>query len=333
MMERIGVVGAGAWGTTLAKLLAEKGYQVTLWVWERELAASMAKERENSVYLPGIELPEALEITDTLAQAARGCSAVLLVTPSHVMRSVCAALLPFIRESTICVIATKGLEPNSCMTMLQVVHEVAPSISTPAVLSGPTFAKEVGRGLPTAAVVASAEASVATRAQSLLSTPTFRVYAGTDPLGVELGGAIKNVIAIAAGIVDGLGLGHNALAALITRGLREMTRLGVAMGGRAETFAGLAGLGDLVLTCTGDLSRNRQLGLALGRGAALSDLLPRSPTVKEGVNASKGAVELARRFSVDMPICQETYAVLFEHRSPQEAVVKLLGRALKAEAT
>lgn len=332
-MERIGVVGAGAWGTTLAKLLAEKGYQVTLWVWERELAVAMAKERENSVYLPGIELPEALEITDTLDQAVRGCSAVLLVTPSHVMRSVCTALLPFIRESTICVIATKGLEPKSCMTMLQVVHEVAPSITTPAVLSGPTFAKEVSRGLPTAAVVASAEAAVATRAQSLLSTPTFRVYAGTDPLGVELGGAIKNVIAIAAGIVDGLGLGHNALAALITRGLREMTRLGVAMGGRAETFAGLAGLGDLVLTCTGDLSRNRQLGLALGRGTTLPELLRRGPTVKEGVNASKGAVELARRFSVDMPICQETYAVLFEHRSPQEAVAKLLGRALKAEAT
>jgi glycerol-3-phosphate dehydrogenase (NAD(P)+) len=332
-MERIGVVGAGAWGTTLAKLLAEKGHSVTLWARERELALTMAKERENSLYLPGVELPEALEITNSLIDVARGCSAILLVTPSHVLRSVGVELLPRIHESTPLIVATKGLEPNSCLTMLQVVHDVTPARRTLAVLSGPTFAKEVSRGLPAAAVAASTEAAVATRVQGLLSTPTFRVYAGSDPLGVELGGAIKNVIAIAAGIVDGLGLGHNALAALITRGLREMTRLGVAMGARAETLVGLAGLGDLVLTCTGDLSRNRQLGLALGRGAALSELLQRSPTVKEGVNASKGAVELAHRVSVDMPICQETYAVLFEGGSPQAAVANLLGRALKSEET
>ncbi|MDE2483666.1 MAG: NAD(P)-dependent glycerol-3-phosphate dehydrogenase [candidate division NC10 bacterium] len=331
MMKRIGVVGAGAWGTTLAKLLAEQGHAVTLWVWERELAFTMAKERENSLFLPGVELPEALEITTSLAEVARGCSTLLLVIPSHVLRSVCTELLPFTQESTLFIIATKGIEPDSCMTMSQVLHEVTPSRRMLAVLSGPTFAKEVSRGLPAAAVAASTSADVAIQVQNLLSTPTFRVYAGSDPLGVELGGAIKNVIAIAAGIVDGLGLGHNALVALITRGLHEMTRLGVAMGARAETFAGLAGLGDLVLTCTGDLSRNRQLGLALGRGAALSELLQRSPTVKEGVNASKGAVDLARRFSVDMPICRETYAVLFEHRSPQEAVASLLSRTLKAE--
>lgn len=330
-MERVGVVGAGAWGTTLAKLLTEKGYSVALWVWERELAVTMAKEHENSLYLPGVELPEALEITNSLAEVARGCSALLLVTPSHILRSVCAELLLLIRESTLLIIATKGLEPGSCMTMSQVLHEIVPSPRTPAVLSGPTFAKEVSRGLPAAAVAASAEAAVALQVQALLGTPTFRVYAGSDPLGVEVGGAIKNVIAIAAGIVDGLGLGHNALAALITRGLHEMSRLGVAMGARAETFAGLAGLGDLVLTCTGDLSRNRQLGLALGRGASLFELLQHSPTVKEGVNASKAAVDLACRFSVDMPICRETYAVLFERRSLQEAVTSLLGRALKSE--
>lgn len=330
-MERIGVVGAGAWGTTLAKLLAEKGHSVTLWARERELALTIAKERENSLYLPGVELPEALEVTNSLMEVARGCSAILLVTPSHVLRSVWVELLPCIHEATPLIVATKGVEPKSCLTMLQVLHEVDPARQTLAVLSGPTFAKEVSRGLPAAAVAASTEAAVATRVQDLLSTPTFRVYAGSDPLGVELGGAIKNVIAIAAGIVDGLGLGHNALAALITRGLHEMTRLGVAMGARTETFSGLAGLGDLVLTCTGDLSRNRQLGLALSRGVALSELLQRSPTVKEGVNASKGAVELAHRVSVDMPICQETYAVLFEGRSPQEAVANLLGRALKSE--
>ncbi|TAN39318.1 MAG: NAD(P)-dependent glycerol-3-phosphate dehydrogenase, partial [Nitrospirae bacterium] len=304
-MERIGVVGAGAWGTTLAKLLAEKGHAVSLWAWERDLAVTMVKEYENSLYLPGVPLPETLEITTSLAEVAKGRSVIVLVTPSHVLRSVSADLRPFITESTFLVIATKGLEPDSCMTMSQVLHEVAPSMRTPAVLSGPTFAKEVSRGLPAAAVVASAEAVVARQVQGVLSTPTFRVYAGSDPLGVELGGAIKNVIAIAAGIVDGLGLGHNALAALITRGLHEMSRLGVAMGARADTFAGLAGLGDLVLTCTGDLSRNRQLGLALGKGGSLSELLRRSPTVKEGVNASKGAVDLAHRFSVDMPICQE----------------------------
>lgn len=332
-MERIGVVGAGAWGTTLAKLLAEKGHSVTLWVWERDLAVTMARERENSLYLPGVKLPEALEITTSLTEVARGCSALLLVTPSHVFRSVFASLLPFVEPSTVLVSATKGLEPDSCMTISQVMRDIAPHLRTLAVLSGPTFAKEVSGGLPTAAVAASEEAAVAIRVQDLLSTPTFRVYAGSDPLGVELGGAIKNVIAIAAGIVDGLGLGHNAVAALITRGLHEMTRLGVAMGARAETFAGLAGLGDLVLTCTGDLSRNRQLGLALGKGAALSELLQRSPTVKEGVNASKAAVELAKRFSVDMPICQESYAVFFEHRSPREAVVSLLSRALKSEET
>ncbi len=332
-MERIGVVGAGAWGTTLAKLLAEKGHSVSLWVHERDLAVTMARERENSLYLPGVKLPAALEITTSLTEVARDCSAILLVTPSHVFRSVFTNLLPFVDPSTVLVSATKGLEPISCMTISQVMHDVAPHLRTVAVLSGPTFAKEVSGGLPTAAVAASEEAEAALRVQDLLSTPTFRVYAGSDPLGVELGGAIKNVIAIAAGIVDGLGLGHNAVAALITRGLREMTRLGVAMGARAETFAGLAGLGDLVLTCTGDLSRNRQLGLALGKGAALSELLQRSPTVKEGVNASKAAVELAQRFSVDMPICRESYAVFFEHRSPREAVVSLLSRALKSEET
>jgi glycerol-3-phosphate dehydrogenase (NAD(P)+) len=330
-MERVGVVGAGAWGTALAKLIAEKGYPVSLWVWERDLAMTMARERENSLYLPGIELPETLEITTSFAEVAQGRSTLLLVTPSHILRSVLTNLLPFISESTLLVIATKGLEPDSCMTMSQVVHEVIPAIQTFAVLSGPTFAKEVGRGLPAAAVAASAETAIAVQVQGVLSTSTFRVYAGSDPLGVELGGAIKNVIAIAAGIVDGLGLGHNALAAIITRGLHEMCRLGVAMGARAETFSGLAGFGDLVLTCTGDLSRNRQLGLALGRGAALADLLQRSPTVKEGVNASKGTVELARRFSVDMPICREIHAVLFEHRTPQEVVARLLGRALKSE--
>jgi glycerol-3-phosphate dehydrogenase (NAD(P)+) len=215
--------------------------------------------------------------------------------------------------------------------MSQVIRQFAPEATALAVLSGPSFAKEVSRGLPAAVVAASDDGTTAKRAQELLSTPAFRVYAGSDPLGVELGGAMKNVIAIAAGVVDGLGLGHSALAALITRGVHEIARLGVAMGARAETFAGLAGLGDLVLTCTGDLSRNRQLGLALGKGASLADLLRRSPTVKEGVNAARAAVALAERLSVELPICYEIHAILFEHKSPQVAVADLMGRTLKSE--
>jgi glycerol-3-phosphate dehydrogenase (NAD(P)+) len=330
-MERIGVVGAGAWGTTLAKLLAEKGHSVMLWVWEPELAHTMAREHENAIYLPGVELPDTLEVTTSLAQAARGRSALLLVTPSHILRSVFSNLVPSIDPSITLISATKGLEQDSCLTMSQVMRQVAPQMKALAVLSGPSFAKEVCRGLPAAVVAASDEEATAKRVQTLLNTPAFRVYAGRDPLGVELGGAIKNVIAIAAGVVDGLGLGHNALAALVTRGLREISRLGVAMGAHAETFAGLAGLGDLVLTCTGDLSRNRQLGLALGKGALLPDLLGRSPTVKEGVNTARAAVTLSQRFSVEMPICREIYAILFEGKSPREAVADLMTRALKSE--
>ena len=330
-MERIGVVGAGAWGTTLAKLLVEKGHSVTLWAWEPELAVTMARERENGIYLPGVELPETLEITTSFAHVGRGRSALILVTPSHVLRSVFSEIRPFLETSALLISATKGLEHSTCMTMSQVVRQVAPELKSLAVLSGPSFAREVSRGLPAALVAASDDEATAKRVQSLLSSPAFRVYAGSDPLGVELGGSLKNVIAIAAGVVDGLGLGHNALAALVTRGVREMARLGVAMGARADTFAGLAGLGDLVLTCTGDLSRNRQLGLALGKGASLADLLRRSPTVKEGVNAARAAVTLAERFSVEMPICREICAILFESKSPQEAVADLMGRALKSE--
>lgn len=330
-MERIGVVGAGAWGTTLAKLLVEKGHSVTLWVWEPELAVTMARERENGIYLPGVELPETLEITTSFAHVGRGRSALILVTPSHVLRSVFSEIRPFLETPALLISATKGLEHATCMTMSQVIRQVAPELKSLAVLSGPSFAREVSRGLPAALVAASDDEATAKRVQSLLSSPAFRVYAGSDPLGVELGGSLKNVIAIAAGVVDGLGLGHNALAALVTRGVREIARLGVAMGARAETLAGLAGLGDLVLTCTGDLSRNRQLGLALGKGASLADLLRRSPTVKEGVNAARAAVTLAERFSVEMPICREICAILFENKSPQEAVADLMGRALKSE--
>ena len=330
-MERIGIVGAGAWGTTLAKLQAEKGYPVTLWVWEHELAATIKRERENAIYLPGVELPESLEVTTSLVQVALGSSALILVTPSHVLRSVFAEILPFVDPSALLISATKGLEHGSCLTMSQVMRQVAPKARPIAALSGPSFAKEVSRGLPAAVVAASYDPDTAKQAQRLLNTSILRVYAGNDPLGVEVGGAIKNVIAIAAGVVDGLGLGHNAMAAVVTRGLREMTRLGESMGAKAETFAGLAGLGDLVLTCTGDLSRNRQLGLALGKGASLAELLRRSSTVKEGVNAARAAVSLAKRFSVEMPICGEISAILFENKSPQEAVTDLMTRALKAE--
>jgi glycerol-3-phosphate dehydrogenase (NAD(P)+) len=327
----IGIIGAGAWGTTLAKLLAEKGHAVTLWVWERDLAATIVRERENTAYLPGVPLPEVVEVVCSLRDAARGRSVLVLVTPSHVLRTIFTELLPAIDHSALLISATKGLEQGTCLTMSQVIRQVAPWFTAVAVLSGPTFAKEICRGLPAAAVVASDDRTAAGQAQRLLSTQSFRVYAGRDPLGVELGGAIKNVIAIAAGIVDGMGLGHNALAALISRGLREITRLGVAMGARAETFFGLAGLGDLVLTCTGDLSRNRQLGLALGKGASLDDLLRRSPTVKEGIYTARAAVSLAERYSVEMPICREVCAILFEHKPLHDVVADLMARALKSE--
>ena len=327
---KVGVIGAGAWGTTLALLLAEKGFEVHLWALRPSLCEALSRGRENARYLPGIELPSAVEPTASLKEAASTKDLVLLAVPSHAFRQVLEGLAPFFHQRSLLVSATKGLELETGLTMSQVAKEVLPPPCL-AVLSGPSFAKEVSRKLPTAVVAASEEIEVASLVQAALSTPSFRVYAGLDPLGVELGGALKNVIAIAAGVADGLGLGHNARAALIARGLAEMARLGVAMGAKAQTFVGLAGVGDLVLTATSDLSRNRRVGLMLAKGMRLPEILTALGQVAEGVNAAKAALSLAERHRVEMPICREVHAVLFEGREPWKALETLLARDLKME--
>ncbi|MFN3475959.1 MAG: NAD(P)H-dependent glycerol-3-phosphate dehydrogenase [Candidatus Methylomirabilales bacterium] len=327
---RVGVIGAGAWGTTLAILLAEKGFKVHLWAVRPSLREALSREQENARYLPGITLPSAIEPTASLKEAVAEKNLVLLAVPSHAFRQVLKGLAPFFHQPSLLVSATKGLELPKGLTMSQVAKEVLPSPRL-AVLSGPSFAKEVSRKLPTAVVAASEEMEAASLTQAAFSTPSFRVYVSLDPLGVEIGGALKIVIAIAAGVADGLGLGYNARAALIARGLAEMARLGMAMGAKAQTFAGLAGMGDLILTATSDLSRNRQVGLMLAKGIRLPEILASLGAVAEGINAAKAAVTLAERYRVEMPICREVYAVLFEGRDPWKACETLLARDLKEE--
>jgi len=328
------VVGAGAWGTSLACVLGERYDEVALWVYEADLARDMARARENAVYLPGVRLPPAVRPTSSLAEAVRGRGLVLVVVPSHVFRGILGSMAPGLAAGVVLVSATKGLEVASLCTMSQIMGEVlAPTHRAGiAVLSGPSFAREVAERRPTAVVAAAEDPTVARRVQQALSGGPLRVYAGTDPLGVELGGAVKNVIAIAAGIVDGLALGANARAALVTRGLAEMTRLGVALGAEARTFAGLSGMGDLVLTCTGDLSRNRTLGRALAAGARPTDVVADSRTVAEGVNTCRSVRRLAERHEVEMPICEAVHRVLFEGQDAREAAEQLMSRGPRFEA-
>lgn len=329
----VGVIGAGAWGTALAVILAERYSRVLLWVFEAALAAEMERTRENALYLPGVRIPPAVHPTPSLETALAGERLAILVAPSHAFRTVLVQACPHLAPETLIVSATKGIEVQSLHTMSGIMQEVLPSVHHPclAVLSGPSFAREVVAGRPTAIVAAAEEAEVARAVQRAVSGSALRVYAGTDPLGVELAGAVKNVIAIAAGVVDGLALGPNARAALLTRGLAEITRLGVAMGARATTFAGLAGMGDLILTCTSDLSRNRSLGLALARGTRLADHLASTRAVAEGVNTCRSVVALAERHAVEMPICRAVHRVLFEGQDPSQAVVQLMTRELRFE--
>ena len=333
MSERIGVIGAGSWGTTLANLLARKGLDVTLWAYEAELVEEMRATRVNSLFLPGIELAPGLSFTNSLEEAATRKDFLVLVSPSQVMRGVLAQLAPLLRPGVVLVNASKGIELDTLMTMDQVCAAVLPPEVARcfSVLSGPSFAREVSLEMPTAVVAASGDAAVAAAVQRLFTTPSFRVYTNTDVVGVEIGGALKNVIAVAAGISDGLGLGHNTRAALITRGLAEMTRLGLSMGAQAETFAGLAGMGDLVLTCTGDLSRNRTVGMKLGQGMKLADILGEMRMVAEGVKTAESAYRLARRTGVEMPITEKVYQVLHEDKPARQAVMELMTRDLKAE--
>ena len=334
MSQRVTVVGAGAWGTALAHHLAGGGHEVSLWAYEPEVAASINGARENTLFLPGIPLHARIRATDDLAAALTGAAAVLFVTPSHVARATLRAALPHLPAGAPVLVASKGLETGTLQTMAEVFAEELGSAGerSLAFVSGPSFAREVAAGLPTAVTVASRDAATAHAAQQLLSGESFRAYTTDDVAGVEIGGALKNVVAIAAGICDGLALGNNARSALITRGLAEMARLGVARGAHPATFAGLAGLGDLVLTCTGDLSRNRSLGLALAAGRTLTEIQAATRTVAEGVRTTAAAVRLAAESGVEMPIAAQVHRVLFEGASPRAALHELMTRTLKDEA-
>ena len=334
MAERIGVIGAGSWGTTLADLLACKGHDVTLWAFEPDLVAEMRTTGVNSRFLPGTPLSPRLRYTDSLADAAADASLLLFVSPTQVMRSVLLRILPHLPTGIPLVTASKGIELDTLLTMSQLFGELLPVSRRReiAVLSGPSFAREVALRLPTAVTVAAADDDVAQQVQGAFTTETFRVYTNGDLVGVELGGAIKNVIALAAGISDGLGFGHNTRAALITRGLAEMTRLGKALGADPATFAGLAGMGDLVLTCTGDLSRNRSVGIRIGQGETLDEILTSMTMVAEGVKTTRSAWMLAQRHGVEMPIIEQVYRIIHEGRPARQAVIELMTRNPKAES-
>ena len=329
----VGVIGAGAWGTALARHLADKGLSVTLWAYEREVVEAIRSKHENSPYLPSVRLPASLRVTNQLADTAQGSDCLVFAVPSHAARPVLQQITAFLDRSVPLVSATKGIEEESLKLMTQVMEEVLPPTMAARllVLSGPSFATEVSRAQPTALCLAGRDPDLVKQLQSLLMTPAFRVYADDDVIGVQLGGALKNVMALAAGVVDGLGLGANARAALITRGLAEMVRLGAAMGADPRTFYGLSGVGDLVLTCTGALSRNHSVGMRLGKGERLEAILGSMQAVAEGVRTAKAALGLAQRHQVEMPIVQEVHNVLFSGKSCRHAVGDLMERGAKDE--
>jgi glycerol-3-phosphate dehydrogenase (NAD(P)+) len=329
---RAAVVGSGAWGTALGALLAREGHQVVLWCHEREVARSITRDRTNP-YLTGVTLPDSLRATTALDEAVAGAGLVLSVSPSQFVGGVMARAAPHLDPACLLVSASKGIELTTLRRMDQVLAAVVPEqvMTRFSVLSGPSFAAEVAREAPTAVAVASRDPEASRRVQELFQTSSFRVYTTPDVVGVELGGALKNVIAVAAGVAAGLGFGHNTLAALITRGLAEIRRLGVALGARRETFAGLAGMGDLVLTCTGDLSRNRTVGFRLGQGERLADILDDMSAVAEGVKTADAVRELARRHAVEMPITEQVHAIIHGDRSPSDALRALMLRDPKPE--
>jgi glycerol-3-phosphate dehydrogenase (NAD(P)+) len=329
-MTTVAVLGAGSWGTTLANLLAKKGQSVRLWAYEPEVVAAVNREHVNPVFLPGVALAPAIRAFGDPRDAVQGADVILSVVPSHVVRAVVTRLVGVLPPGILVVSATKGIEPSSLELISQVLTSELGSARV-AVLSGPSFAEEVCQDQPTAVVAAAADLATAGEVQQIFATSRFRVYSNQDVVGVQLGGALKNVIAIAAGILEGLGLGNNPRAALVTRGLAEMTRLGVAMGADPLTFAGLAGMGDLILTTTGALSRNRALGIALAQGQTLEAYTAAHRTVAEGVNTAKAATQLARKHGVELPITEQVCAVLFEGKSPKQGVTDLMERTLKPE--
>ncbi len=333
MTDETAIIGAGSWGTTLAVLLARKGIKVKLWVYEAELVEAIENKRENTLYLPGFEIPQIVKPSGSLEEVVAGCRVILNVMPSHVVRGVMSQLSSHFKGDEIVVNTSKGIENETLMTMDELLREVTP----PALhrrlsfLSGPTFAKEVAAGKPAAASVASKDDEAAKEVQELLSDSSFRLYTNPDVVGVVLGGAFKNVIAVAAGILDGLELGDNTRAALITRGLAEMTRLGVEMGADPATFSGLSGIGDLVLTCSSNLSRNHTVGYKLGQGQKLRDILSGMKMVAEGVKTAKSIMGLSEKHGVELPISQKTYSILYMDEDPKKAVMELMTRSLKGE--
>ncbi len=332
-VQRVAVISAGAWGTALARHLAGKQIPVRLWAHEADVVRGIESRRENHLFLPGVSLPATLSATNSLSDALAGAGCVIFAVPSHVARPVMRQIALVLSQPIPLVSATKGIEEDSLQLITQVMRDMLPAHMHGwlLVLSGPSFAAEVSQAQPTALCLAGQDVQVVKTIQSLFMTPNFRVYADDDLIGVQLGGALKNVMALAAGVVDGLELGHNARAALITRGLAEMVRLGVAMGADARTFYGLSGVGDLILTCTGPLSRNHSVGMRLGKGECLKDILAGMQAVAEGVRTAKAALGLAIRCGVDMPIVREVNAVLFGDKSCRQAVGDLMEREAKEE--
>lgn len=330
--DSVAVVGAGSWGTALAVHLAREGHDVRLWARDERLVAEMSDQRTNLRYLPNTRLPAGVAPTAGLRAAVEDARFVLFAVPSHGLRAVVREAAREIPADAVLVSATKGLEAESLSRMSQVISAEADGDRPVVVLSGPSFAAEVARGLPTVVVAASADTAAASRVQERFRATAFRIYVSDDVAGVEIGGAMKNIIAIAAGVVDGLGLGHNSMAALITRGLAEISRLACAEGGRRDTLAGLSGLGDLVLTCTGSLSRNRHVGIELGRGRTLPEILGAMRMVAEGVRTTGAALALGSRHGIELPIVAQMAAVLEARQSPVEAVEALMGRRQRPEA-
>lgn len=331
--EQVAVVGAGAWGTALAHHLSEQARSVTLWAFEPEVVAAIERTQENAVFLPGVRLRRSLRVTNSLAEALRDADLIVFAVPSHVARSVLTQMRRVVDTPRPIISATKGIEEESLTLMSDVMAEtlLQGRAEWCTVLSGPSFAAEVAHGQPTAVTLAGTDTELVRRLQALVMTPRLRVYASGDVRGVQLGGALKNVIALAAGVVDGLGLGHNTRAALITRGLAEMIRLGLAMGADPRTFYGLSGVGDLVLTCTGPASRNHRVGVRLGQGESLATITAGMQAVAEGIRTARAAHGLAQRHGVEMPIVREVCAVLFESKPCRQAVADLMERGAKEE--
>ncbi|MCS6857439.1 MAG: NAD(P)-dependent glycerol-3-phosphate dehydrogenase [Sandaracinaceae bacterium] len=331
--QRIAVIGAGSWGTALAKSLVDSGHEVRLWARRPEVACRIEEERENPFYLPGIKLGPSLRAVSHLEEALEGAQAVLSVVPTHALREVLSQAAPLFPKEAVVISATKGIENHTLKLISEIFEEYleGKQRENKAFLGGPSFAKEVALGMPTAVVVASRNPETAQKAQKLLGSERMRVYTTEDVTGIEIGGALKNVMAIAAGIADGLGFGHNTRAAIITRGLAEIGRLAMKKGGHPLTLAGLGGVGDLVLTCTGDLSRNRRVGIELGKGRKIGEIISELSQVAEGVGTAQSAYHLAQREGVEMPIVEMVYRVIYEGFSPREAVVALMSRPFRAE--